>query len=151
MIDESLSRGIIAFIGQPGRLDRVSPEERVLRACPEDGLDLLPRIKAILDEMGEHDPPLLGWTVQETGDRAEMYVRDHHPEVSNEAIKAIGNSTHSAGSNSKTRHTCDLPPRADCGKSVRHLRIAMVLVWVTWLWWCWPGCQAPGRPRSLGG
>jgi hypothetical protein len=60
MIDESLSRGIIAFIGQPGRLDRVSPEERVLRASPEDALDLLPRIKAILDEVGEHDPPLLG-------------------------------------------------------------------------------------------
>jgi hypothetical protein len=63
-----------------------------LLTSPEMPRDLLPRIKAILDELHAADPPL--WqaaTVAEIGRRVEAWLRAHHPELSDEAITAVSN------------------------------------------------------------
>jgi hypothetical protein len=90
--DDLLSRGMIAFVGIPGRLDSTPDEERVVRVTGDAGYDLIPRIKAILDELNRADPPL--WNVaslDEMGRGVKAWLRTRHPELSGEAIDAVTN------------------------------------------------------------
>jgi hypothetical protein len=92
MVDQLFSQGMLAFVGVPGRLSAKSPEDCVVDVAGDAALDLLPRIKAILDGLHAADPPL--WqaaTVAEIGRRAEAWLRAHHPELSDEAITAVSN------------------------------------------------------------
>lgn len=54
--DESLSQALVAYVGVPGRLDGVDPEERVVNALGASGLDLLTAVKAVVDEVYEAEP-----------------------------------------------------------------------------------------------
>ncbi len=90
--DESLSQAVVAYLGVPGRLDGVDPEERVLKALGDSGLDLLPAVKAIVDEVYEAEPPL--WaadSLEEIGRRVETWLRENHPELTDEAVQALTN------------------------------------------------------------
>jgi hypothetical protein len=69
-IDQPLSSSVVAFIGSVGHLDAVPPEERVARVAGNAAFDILPRIKAILDEVYSADPPLF-----QTASTSDMYWR----------------------------------------------------------------------------
>lgn len=90
--DELLSLGMIAFVGSPGRHDSMPDEERVVRVTGDAGYDLIPRIKAILDELNRADPPL--WNVgslDEMGRGVTAWLATRHPELSEEAIDVVAN------------------------------------------------------------
>jgi hypothetical protein len=91
--DEELSRAVLAYVGTPGRLGDGSPEDRVIHVVGElAGLDLVPRIRRLLDDLHNADPPL--WaaeSVAEIGRRAEGWLGLRHPELSAEAIRALAN------------------------------------------------------------
>lgn len=93
MIDTDLSAALIAFVGEPGRLDEKSSEERVADVLgAEAALDLVPRAKKIIDDMRSADPPL--WpasSVAEISERATRWLREHHPELSHDAVRAAAN------------------------------------------------------------
>ena len=93
MIDPLLSRCLLAFVGTPGRLDPRSPEERVVEIAPHEALDLLPRVKAIVDEVYSAEPSL--WqsnSTLEMGAQVETFVTARHPELSPEAVDALANN-----------------------------------------------------------
>ena len=91
--DVTLSRALIAFVGQPGRIDEHSPEARVAAKIGDDAaFDVLPRVRRILDTMYGADPPLYDVpTEAELGQRASEWLLMNHPEVSPEAIRATSN------------------------------------------------------------
>jgi hypothetical protein len=89
--DELLSRGMVAFVGSPGRLDPTPDEERVVRATGDAGYDLIPRIKAILAELDRADPPLWNAGSAEMDQGVRAWLATHHPELSGEAIDAVTN------------------------------------------------------------
>ncbi|SDJ48565.1 hypothetical protein SAMN05444157_3597 [Frankineae bacterium MT45] len=88
-----LSLAMIAFIGRPGHLDSVSPEERVAARIGTDAaLTFVPRVRAILDDLYGATPPLYNaGSVREVGDTARAWLRAHHPELGDEAINAAVN------------------------------------------------------------
>lgn len=92
MIDQLLSRGLIAYVGTPVRSDWKLAEDRVVEVAGDAAPELLPRIKAIWDELHATKPPL--WqapTLAEVGRRAEAWLKAHHPELSDEAVTAACN------------------------------------------------------------
>jgi hypothetical protein len=93
MHDRTLSEAIAAYVGQPGTLDGVGPEERVaVRIGEEAASDVLPKVRAILDAMYSADPPLYNVaTVAELGESASAWLRVNHPELSPEAVRAAAN------------------------------------------------------------
>jgi len=93
MIDPLLSQCLLAFVGTPGHLDDMPPEERVVEIAPNVAHDLLPRIKAIVDEVYSAEPPL--WqspSISEMGRQVEAFVTARHPGLSPEAVNALANS-----------------------------------------------------------
>jgi hypothetical protein len=93
MVDEELSRAVLAYVGTPGRLGDGSPEDRVTRVAGEQaGLDLVPRIRRLLDDLYNANPPLwAGESVAEIGRRAEDWLGLSYPELSAEATRAVAN------------------------------------------------------------
>jgi hypothetical protein len=92
MVDESLSRAVLAYIGTPGRIRDVTPEDHVIEDMGGAGLDLIPPVKSLVDELYEAKPPL--WaadSVDAIGQRVGAWLRQHHPELSDEAIRAVAN------------------------------------------------------------
>jgi hypothetical protein len=93
MQDQTLSDAMKAYVGQAAKLDDVSPEQRVATQIGEDAaLDLLPRVRAILDAMYCADPPLQNVaTVGELGERASEWLRANYPDLSPGAVRAGAN------------------------------------------------------------
>jgi hypothetical protein len=93
MVDEELSRAVLAYVGAPGRLGDRSSEDRVMQVVGERaGFDLVPRIRRLLEDLHNAEPPL--WaaeSVAEIGRRAEAWLGSRHPELSGEAIRALAN------------------------------------------------------------
>lgn len=92
MVDEELSRAVLAYVGSPGRLGDRSPEDRVIDVVGERaGPDLAP-CPRLLEDLNHADPPL--WaaeSVAEIGHRAEGWLGSRHPELSREASRALAN------------------------------------------------------------
>jgi hypothetical protein len=92
VIDDQLSRGIVAFVGVPGRLGSKSAEERVVAAIGDTALDLLPRLKAIMEQLHGAEPPLWNHSsLAEVGRLAEVWLQAHYPQLSADAIEAVRN------------------------------------------------------------
>jgi hypothetical protein len=93
MHDRTLSDAMAAYVGQPGRLDVVTPEERVaVRIGEEAAADALPKVRAILEAMYSADPPLYDVaTVAQLGEAATEWLRVNHPELSPAAVRATTN------------------------------------------------------------
>jgi len=92
VIDETLSSSIVAFIGSVGHLDATPPEERVARVAGNSAPDIVPRITAILDEVYSADPPLFqANSVVDMYWLVDAFLRGHHAELSDDAVKAIAN------------------------------------------------------------
>jgi hypothetical protein len=92
VIDELYSRAVLAYIGKVGKLDARSPEDRVAAAVGDLAPDLLPRIRAMLDDLYSAEPPL--WNsgdIAQAGRRATTWLRDRYPKLSDDAIKAVSN------------------------------------------------------------
>jgi hypothetical protein len=93
MVDEGLSRAVLAYVGVPGRLGDRSLEDRVIQVAGEGAaLDLVPRVRRLLDDLHDADPPL--WaaeSVGEIGRRAEAWLGLRYPELTAEAIRALAN------------------------------------------------------------
>ncbi len=90
VVDGVLSAGVIAFVGVPGRLDPRSADDRVVDAVGAAAGGVLPRIKAIVDGLYSAEPPL--WQspdLAEVGRRAEAWLRERCPELSEEAVFAV--------------------------------------------------------------
>jgi hypothetical protein len=93
MADELLSSAVIAFVGTPGRLDSQSPEARVVQSIGDDGHDLLPAVKAIVDAVYLANPPLYDFpTVGEMADAVEAFLLQRYPELSPNAVKIVANA-----------------------------------------------------------
>jgi len=91
MIDESLSRAVLAYVGTPGHLSGVA-EERVVEVMGDAGLDLIPRVKLLMDDLYGAEPPLCAAeSLEEIGRRVESWLRLHRPELSDEAIRKLVN------------------------------------------------------------
>jgi hypothetical protein len=89
MVEAPLSSALIAYVGKPGRVDDTSPEERVAAAVGPVALDLVPRVKGILDELYDAEPPIWGApSVAEIGQNVVEWLNQHHPELSPDAIAA---------------------------------------------------------------
>ena len=93
MIDAPLSVAVAVFVGQAGRLDEVSPEQRVVERVGYDAaLDLLPRVRAVVDGLYGADPPLsYDANPPELGRRASEWLHRNHPELSPDAVRAVAN------------------------------------------------------------
>src|SRR5215469_8831416 len=71
MPDEVLSKATIAYLGMAGRLKAESPEDGVVAALGDPAVDLIPRIKAIVDALYAADPPLsLAPSAEQLGENA---------------------------------------------------------------------------------
>ncbi len=91
-VDPLLSRCVVAFVGTPGFLDERSPEERVVELSGQRGLDVLPRVKAIVDELYTVDPPLHNFaSVASIGQAVSEHLRARHPALSAQAVNAVAN------------------------------------------------------------
>jgi hypothetical protein len=88
-----LSDAVAAYVGTPGMLDTVGPEERVALRIGEDAAaDVLPKVQAILAAMYSADPPLYNVaTVPELAEAASEWLRVNHPELNAEAVQATAN------------------------------------------------------------
>ena len=92
MSDELLSACVIAYFGSPGQSPGRSPEDRVVDTVGQIGLDVLPAVKALLDEVYDADPPLFNYrTVSEMGRAVMEFLRERHPQLSPEAANAVAN------------------------------------------------------------
>jgi hypothetical protein len=92
VVDRVLSAGMIAFVGVPGRLDARRADDRVVDAVGGEAPVVLPRIKAIVDEVYSAEPEL--WQspdLAEVGRRVEVWLRARCPELSDEAVVAVRN------------------------------------------------------------
>jgi hypothetical protein len=92
VVDEQYSRAVIAYIGRVGHLDTRDPEDSVADAVGDLAPDLVPRIRAKLDDLYSAEPPL--WNAKdltEVGRRAMTWLRDRYPELSDDATKAVSN------------------------------------------------------------
>jgi hypothetical protein len=92
VVDEWLSRAVIAYVGEPGQLDALTPEQRVVDVVGDAAVDLVPRVQAILAELDTVDPPLYNVaTLAEMSDRVDGFLRERHPELTTDAIQAVQN------------------------------------------------------------
>ena len=93
VVDEELSRAVLAYVGVAGRLEDASPENRVVQVVGgKASRNLFPRIRDLLDDLYNAEPPL--WasdSVAEVGRRAESWLGSRHPELTGEAIRALAN------------------------------------------------------------
>ncbi|MCE7004472.1 hypothetical protein LWC34_16755 [Kibdelosporangium philippinense] len=92
MVDAVFSAGVIAYVGEPGRLREKSPEHYVVAEVGEPAFDLLPRIKGLLQAMHAAEPPLWNHaSLVEMGLLVEGWLRANHPELTPEAVAALRN------------------------------------------------------------
>lgn len=80
------------LIGNVGQPDTRSPEDRIADAVGDLALDLVPRIRAMLDDLDSVEPPL--WDsedIAEVARRATTWLRDRYPTLSDDAIRAVAN------------------------------------------------------------
>ena len=92
VIDQPLSSSVVAFIGSVGHIDAIPPDERVTRVAGNAAADILPRIKAILEEVYSADLPLFqAASVADMYRQVDTFLRARHAELSDDAIKAIAN------------------------------------------------------------
>jgi hypothetical protein len=88
-----LGRGLVAFLGTPGRLSSITPEERVVAELGDAASDVIPRVHAILAEIQRDKSQL--WaarTVAEIGVSVHEWVATHHPEIDEPAANALASS-----------------------------------------------------------
>jgi hypothetical protein len=91
MVDEELSRGVLAYIGIVGRLLPEPAEKRVIDTLGDRGQDVLPRVTALLDEVFAVEPPLWSNPNFEPYEQVESWLWMTHPELSIKAMRAIAN------------------------------------------------------------
>lgn len=58
MVDDEMSNAVVAFLGSPGVLTQIDPEDRVRVLLGDRAVDVLPRIQAMLAELYSATPPL---------------------------------------------------------------------------------------------
>jgi hypothetical protein len=90
-VDEGFSRAVIAYVGDPGRPDGRTPEQRVSDAMGENAVDLVPRAAALLYELNTANPPLYAATLADVDVRVRHHLRERHPELTEDAITAAAN------------------------------------------------------------
>jgi hypothetical protein len=59
--------------------------------CLADALDLVPRIRSILDEAFAEPIELPGEALSDSAQRIKAVVRTRHPGLGDEAVRSIGN------------------------------------------------------------
>ncbi|SMD19524.1 hypothetical protein [Kibdelosporangium aridum] len=92
MVDEVFSAGLIAYVGEPGRLRDKSPEHYVVEAVGDAGFDLLPRIKALLNAMHTANPSLWNYaSLTDVADQVDAWLAANHPGLTDEAVTAVRN------------------------------------------------------------
>jgi hypothetical protein len=92
VIDDQYSHAVVAYIGDVGHLDAQTPEDRVVEAVGDLAPDVVPRIRAMLDDLYSTQPPL--WNdpdIANVGRRAAAWLRNRHSELSDAAIEAVAN------------------------------------------------------------
>jgi len=92
MIDDQYSRAVVAYMGKIGHLNARPPDDRIIEAIGDLAPDVVPRIRAMLDDLYSAQPPM--WNakdIAEVGRRAMSWLRDRHPELSDAAIEAVSN------------------------------------------------------------
>lgn len=90
MIDQLLSRALIAYVGTPWRSDGTTPEVRVAEVAGGAARELLSRVEVIMHELHTARPPL--WQDSDLAvveRRAAAWLKAHYPELSDEAITAV--------------------------------------------------------------
>ncbi|WP_338178658.1 hypothetical protein [Jatrophihabitans sp.] len=133
MQDAKLSDALVTYVwGTGGRSWPSRDPEAVQIRFADDALDLVPRILAIFD-LVDGAPPF--WQTEDLAtatDRIEGLVRDEHPELSDDAIRAIANQ-YSFTWKQTTSRLAEL--RAVCGRSVRSgpamQRLGTLTTWST--------------------
>jgi hypothetical protein len=90
-VDQELSRGVMAYVGVAGRYDTTPPEERVVAALGDDGLDLLPTVKALVEGVYAAVPPGEHQSLSSMYQEAEAYLRTNHADLSDGAVRALVN------------------------------------------------------------
>jgi hypothetical protein len=97
VIDARLSEAVLTYVWGTG--DRSWPSrdpEAVQRRFGEETSDFLPRVLAVF-ALVDATPPL--WQTEDlmtATNRMEALVREQHPELSDDAVRAIGNEYHFA-------------------------------------------------------
>ena len=92
MLDVRLSEAVIAFVGEPGRVDSRSPEERVVERLGDQGIDVLGDVKQIVCGVYDADPPLHHFaTLSEIGEAVCDFLHREYPQLSEDAVNAVAN------------------------------------------------------------
>lgn len=88
--DEGLSVGLIAYVSGGSRPWPTTDDEVLVDAVGEEvAIDLLPRLRAIVEEAFDVDVDWLS-SRREPYDQVQDAMRRSHPELSEEAIQALG-------------------------------------------------------------
>ncbi|MGC9668457.1 hypothetical protein ACNTMW_18115 [Planosporangium sp. 12N6] len=88
MQDETLSRAVVAYVWGIPPLPWPSARPGAVRELlGEQAPDVIPRIKKLVDEAFEVRPE--GWDLVEIGDHVKVVLHRTHPELSDEAVRAI--------------------------------------------------------------
>lgn len=92
MVDPVLSDCVVAYIGTIGRNGPEDPEERALRIVGPAAIDLLPVVRALVDQIVESRGEFWGARdLRAMGDAVEARLKDCHPELSDAARSALAN------------------------------------------------------------
>ena len=90
MPDELLSRAMVAFLDGSRKPYPSEDEEALCKAVGADAaLDLLPKLRAILTEVFDTSIEWIGYTY-EPFVRVQDEVRRNHPELTEQAVVAVG-------------------------------------------------------------
>lgn len=58
MIDDQYSRAVVAYVGKIGHLNARPPEDRIVEAIGDRSPDVVPRIRAMLDDLYSAQPTM---------------------------------------------------------------------------------------------
>jgi hypothetical protein len=87
--DETLSRAVVAYVwGIPPLPWPSGCLEAVRELLGEQAHEVVPRVKMLVDEAFDVRPE--GWDLAAIGNHVEGVLRQAHPELTDEALKAIG-------------------------------------------------------------
>lgn len=90
MVDELLSRALIAYVGTPGRTDQRSPDQRLADEVAAPSRDLLRNVKQVVADVNGAEPPLHEY--ERLADMAQAvrdFLHDRYAELSAEAVDAV--------------------------------------------------------------
>ena len=89
MVDDKLSQAIIEYLAK-GRSPFPRTDEAAVAAfAGDEAIDLLARVRAIVDEMMAIEVDWSVSTLSEGGRKAQAQMADRHPELSDDALAAL--------------------------------------------------------------